>query len=154
MSDIQPTSGPEQAALTGVDDQSGIDAFLQEPAVPGKDSLSIGQVLEIRRLRKLNPDATQAQIAAVVGCSTSSVCRWLQLDITDDEADNVLGHNALRAALVLVRKLESGDERVSLDAAKTVLKARKMLDGEQVVKVGIQVVLGAPANITAFAPPE
>jgi transposase-like protein len=140
--------------LIGIDEQT-LDHQLSQPAVAGKNSLTCAQLLEIFRLRRLNPDATMASIAKVIGCSTSSVSRWLSAADTDDDAVKLLSANSLPAALVLTSKLESTDERVQLDAAKTVLKARKILDSDSQVKVGVQVVLGVPAGVdVTFAPSD
>jgi transposase-like protein len=133
--------------LQGIDEQT--QEQLDAPAARGKHSLNKRQVIELFRLRRLNPDATLTQIAAAVGCSQSSASRWLSAADTDDDAVKVLSASSLPASLVLAAKLDSTDERVQLDAAKTVLKARKLLDSDTSIKVGVQVVLGVPAGADA-----
>ena len=130
--------------LTGQDEIT--HELLNASAVNGKYSLSKAQVIEIFRLRRLNADATQRQIAAAVGCSEASVSRWLSAVGTDEDAENLLAANSLPAALVVADKLNSQDERIQMDAAKTVLKARKLLDQDTNIRVGVQVVLGVPSS--------
>jgi hypothetical protein len=143
---------PATTELIGIDDQTG---ELDVQAARGKHSLSKRQVIEMFRLRRLNPDATLAQIASVVGCSQSSASRWLSAGDTDDDAVKLLSANSLPAAWVLANKLDSEDERIQVDAAKTILKARKILDGDSNIKVGVQVVLGVPAGVdVTFAPSD
>jgi transposase-like protein len=131
-------------SLQGIDEQTG---ELDAPAARGKHSLSKAKVVELFRLRRLNPDATLTQIATAVGCSQSSASRWLSAADTDDDAVKLLSSNSLPAAWVLATKLDSEDERIQVDAAKTILKARKILDGDSNIKVGVQVVLGVPAGV-------
>lgn len=105
--------------------------------------------MDLLHLRRMRPDATQAEIAAFVGCSQSSVSRWLAdfVDTTED-ARNVLQADALDAALELGSLMRrSKHDKIRLDASKANLQANKLLGNEdQRVSVGVQVVLGVPSS--------
>ena len=121
-------------------------AAVQSTADTGKNSLTRTQVLQVLRLRALQPTATQREIAALVGCHESTVSRWLAdyRDTTED-ARHFLQASALDAAVRTAELMTAKQEKVSLDASKAILSANKLLGNEQQqVQVGVQVVLGMP----------
>jgi molybdopterin synthase catalytic subunit len=119
----------------------------------GYKRVSPEQAAHIIKLRQLNPDATQAEIAAAVGTTQGTVSRWLaQFEVdTTEEAKKYYAANQLRAAQAVIDRLESEDERTVLRAAELAHKVGKLLDGDNTIKVGVQVVLGVPANGVTFA---
>lgn len=114
-----------------------------------QNRLSRSQIIHIFSIKAANPKATQAEIAAAVGCERSTVSRWLSdHKDTTEEAANVLNAGALRASLRVTELVESDQEKVALDASKTVLRAAKVLDQDSSgLKVGIQVMIGVSGPI-------
>jgi transposase-like protein len=129
-----------------------VDTSYTEPTSVLK-RVSPEQAAHIVKLRQLNPDATQAEIAAAVGVTQPTVSRWLaQFEVdTTEEAKKYYAANQLRAAQAVIDRLESDDERTVLRAAELAHKVGKLLDGDNTIKVGVQVVLGVPANGVTFA---
>ena len=110
------------------------------------NSLTRTEVLHILRIRALQPEATHAQIAALVGCDRSTVSRWLA-DYRDtvEDARNFLQASALDAAVRTAELMQAKQDKVSLDASKAILSANKLLGNDQAqVQVGVQVVIGMP----------
>lgn len=126
-------------------------------APPVLKRVSPAQAAYIVRLRQMNPSATQAEIAAAVGVTQATVSRWLaqfEYDSTED-AKKLYAANQLRAAQTVLDRLESEDDKTALRAAELTHKVGKLLDSDTNIKVGVQVVLGVPANAdVTFAPPE
>jgi transposase-like protein len=129
-----------------------VDTSYTEPTSVLK-RVSPEQAAHIVKLRQLNPDATQAEIAAAVGVTQPTVSRWLaQFEVdTTEEAKKYYAANQLRAAQAVIDRLESEDDRTVLRAAELAHKVGKLLDGDNTIKVGVQVVLGVPANGVTFA---
>ena len=102
--------------------------------------------LQIIQIKQAKPDIEGKELARLVGVHPSTVSRWLQLLRSDTvpEARKWLKANALRSALKITDQIESSDPRVSQQAAKTVLANAGVIENNQAIQVGVQVVVGTP----------
>jgi DNA-binding MarR family transcriptional regulator len=119
------------------------------PIDEGKHRLSPKQVAAIVQLRKINPQATQADIATAVGTTQTSVSRWLAAfsDSSKELALDYYDKAQLEIAATVVDKaLHSEDERIQLKAAELAHKASRVIGDEagSGAKVGIVVHIGQP----------
>lgn len=111
-------------------------------------SLSRKQLLHILKLRRIRPDATQAEIAAFVGTTQGTVSRWLaEYHDTVEEAGDYLKASALPAATKAVELIEHADGRIAHAAVRTVLEATKLLNQDAKVDINTHVVLGVSVNV-------
>jgi hypothetical protein len=115
----------------------------------GKHRLSPQQVASIVQLRKINPKATQEDIATAVGTTQRSVSRWLAAfsDSSKELALDYYDKAQLEIAATVVDKaLHSTDERIQLKAAELAHKASRVIGDEagSGAKVGIVVHIGQP----------
>lgn len=120
------------------------DAATHTAAAATLNRLSPDQVVDIWRLRQRG--LKQADIAAIVGCSQGTVSRWLDAleHDTTEAAQQLYAANQLRAAQAVLRRLEDQDGKVALKAAELTHRVGGLLDTDQPVQVGVQLVIGAP----------
>jgi DNA-binding MarR family transcriptional regulator len=133
MSDMQPTTMDTKYPPHETDE-------------PGYKRVTPEIAANIVRIKRANPHARQADIAAAVGVTQGTVSRWLSAleQDTTEEANKLYAANQLRAAQAVINRLEDDDSRVVLKAAELAHKVGKLLDSDNQVKVGVQVVIGMP----------
>ena len=125
---------------------------------PAYSRVSPAQATEIVRLKRINPKATLAEIAAAIGVkSVSTVSYWLRAldNDTVPEARKLAKTNALRSVMKLEDQIDHDDPRVSQGAAKAIVALAGVQEGSQPIQVGVQVIVGTvgqPAGDDPFSP--
>lgn len=122
-------------------------AELPDNAKPDYSRLTPADISLILKLR--DADKTQTEIAAVIGCSVSSVCRCLQ-----DFADTRLTAKAKlqNAALRLTeRVIQDADVDQSLELLDRIGVAEKRQERTGATQ-GVQIVIGMPGQPAAQPP--
>lgn len=116
---------------------------------PAYKRVTAEQAAEMAHIRRVNPKATYAEIAAAVGvASVSTVSYWItrfERDTVQD-ARKVAKSEALRSTLKLSEQVEHADPRVSQGAAKALVALAGVQEGAQQVSVGVQVIVGSSAH--------
>lgn len=102
----------------------------------------------IVRTKRLRPQITQSEIAALVGLSQATVSRWLAAldNDTVPEARKLAKSNALRATMKLEDQVDHADPRVSQGAAKALVALAGVQEGSAQVQVGVQVIVGSSSQ--------
>jgi len=119
----------------------------EPPSTIGYSRVSPAQAGAIVRLKRINPKLTHQEIAAAVGVkSVATVSHWLHsLDNdTVPEARKHLKSQALRAAMTISEQIDHTDPRVSQGAAKAVIQGAGVIERDQAIQVGVQVIVGTP----------
>ena len=112
---------------------------------PAYSRVTAAQAGEIVRIKRLNPKATLAEIAAAIGVkSVSTVSHWLNAldNDTVPEARKLAKTNALRSVMKLDEQVDHADPRVSQGAAKALVALAGVAETGPQVQVGVQVVVG------------
>ena len=102
----------------------------------------------IVRIKRLRPQITQQEIAALVGVSQPTVSRWLAEFENDTvkEARQLAKNQALPATMVLKEQMKDADPRVSQGAAKALVALAGVQEGSAQVQVGVQVIVGSASQ--------
>lgn len=141
---------------TGVDpDTLGLPNFANTDAPGRVHRVSPEMAAYIVRIKRLRPQITQQQIAALCGVSQPTVSQWLAAldNDTVPEARQLSRSQALRATMKLSDMVDHADPRVSQGAAKALVALAGVQEGSQPVQVGVQVIvgqLGQPAGPDPF----
>ena len=121
----------------------------EQDTTPGYSRVTADQAAEMAHIRRINPDATYAEIAAAVGvASVSTVSYWLKRleRNTVPDARNLMKAEALPAAMGIVDQTKHKDPRVAQGALKTVLAMAGVQEGSAPVQVGVQVIVGSASQ--------
>jgi predicted transcriptional regulator len=154
MTLMDPTLGPSAATpLPGsVDPIDTLTPFEANTDTSGRvHRVSPEMAAYIVRIKRLRPQITQKEIAALCGVSQPTVSNWLAAldNDTVKEARQHVKSQALRASMKLSEQVDSSDPRVSQGAAKAIAALAGVQEGSAQVTVGVQVIVGsqdAPAG--------
>lgn len=159
---------PEEQALSATDTATDTIEPFQPPNTDTTGRVHrVGPEMAayIVRIKRLRPQITQQQIAALCGVSQPTVSQWLAAldNDTVHEARKLSKSNALRATMKMVDQIDDSDPRVSQGAAKAITALAGVQEGSAQVQVGVQVIVGSagqPAGqdpfeaITVVSPSE
>ena len=113
---------------------------------PRYSRVTADQVSEMAAIRRTNPKATYAEIAAAVGvASVSTVSYWLTRLERDTvpEARKLAKSESLRATMKIAGHVDNPDPRVSLGASKALVALAGVQETGPAVQVGVQVIVGS-----------
>jgi transcriptional regulator with XRE-family HTH domain len=115
---------------------------------PAYSRVSPEKAAEIVRLRRINPNITQQEIATALDISIGTVSRWLNAlgNDTVQEARKYVKAQALRASMKIADQIDHSDPRVVLGAAKAITALAGVQEGTAQVSVGVQVIVGSASE--------